>query len=146
MTTEEICSLIEKIDGMSREMIGDYISQLRSNNISGLVLSNCDLKELKAILRMKFGDWELFRCMVETLKNDGNSFLNASDEQSFKISKRNLSKDPMFGGRESTPPKSKTGYLPTIQGSLEHSREDATPGSEENVKESNVRILRLLNF
>ena len=97
---------------------------------------------------MKFGDWELFRCLVEALKNDSNSFSNASDEQSYKLAKRNLSKDPLFGGRESTPPKSKTCYLPTIQGSLERSREDATPGSEENAEviESNVRILTLVLF
>ena len=34
------------------------------HNISGRVLLNCNLEELKQLVAMNFGDWELFRVAV----------------------------------------------------------------------------------
>lgn len=38
------------------------------NNISGRVLLNCNLDELKSLSGMSFGDWELFRVAVLALR------------------------------------------------------------------------------
>lgn len=38
------------------------------NNVSGRVLLNCNLDELKALSGMSFGDWELFRVAVLALR------------------------------------------------------------------------------
>jgi len=49
-------------------MVGDYGQRLRDNNINGTVLLSCDLAELKPVLQMAFGDWVLFRSLVELLR------------------------------------------------------------------------------
>lgn len=41
---------------------------IAENNISGLVLLTCDLDELKVVLVMRFGDWQLFRSMIQELR------------------------------------------------------------------------------
>jgi hypothetical protein len=41
---------------------------IRSNHISGRVLAACDLDELRAVLGLNFGDWNLFRLAVLSLR------------------------------------------------------------------------------
>lgn len=45
-----------------------YGSTLIENNICGRVLFNCNLEELKKLCGMSFGDWELFRLAILTLR------------------------------------------------------------------------------
>ncbi len=44
------------------------IRVIRSNHISGRVLAACDLDELRAVLGLNFGDWNLFRLAVLSLR------------------------------------------------------------------------------
>lgn len=45
-----------------------YARTLIDNNVSGRVLLNCNLDELKTLSGMSFGDWELFRVAVLALR------------------------------------------------------------------------------
>lgn len=42
---------------------------LQENAISGRVLKHCDLVELKCLMGLSFGHWELFRLLVTTLRD-----------------------------------------------------------------------------
>lgn len=42
---------------------------LQQNAISGRVLMHCDLSELKALLGLSFGHWEIFRLLVNCLRD-----------------------------------------------------------------------------
>lgn len=47
----------------------DRLSQsLMENAISGRVLIHCDLIELKAVLGLSFGHWEIFRLLINCLR------------------------------------------------------------------------------
>lgn len=41
---------------------------LQQNAISGRVLMHCDLAELKSILGLSFGYWEIFRLLINCLR------------------------------------------------------------------------------
>lgn len=43
-------------------------TNLLNHSISGRVLQNCDLNELKQILELSFGHWEVFRLLITTLR------------------------------------------------------------------------------
>jgi len=68
MTVTDVINMVGRVDGFNRQMIDDYGRRLAENNINGAVLLSCDLTELKAVLQMAFGDWVLFRSMVESLR------------------------------------------------------------------------------
>jgi len=38
-----------------------YCETINNQNISGAVLAHCSVGDLKPILKMNFGDWELFQ-------------------------------------------------------------------------------------
>ena len=63
-----VCQLLQRLDGMHKEKIPIYMQEIRKHNINGFVLKNCELPELKNVLNMNFGDWELFRALVNTLR------------------------------------------------------------------------------
>ena len=46
-----------------------YVRTLTDHNISGRVLLHCDLDELKKLSGMTFGDWELFRIAILSLRD-----------------------------------------------------------------------------
>nr|KAG5701758.1 hypothetical protein BaRGS_000748 [Batillaria attramentaria] len=50
---------------------------VRENNVSGLVLENCDLRELQPILNMRFGDWQLFRAAILSLRDWDPSIMDS---------------------------------------------------------------------
>lgn len=43
-------------------------TNLQNHSISGRVLQNCDLNELKQILELSFGHWEVFRLLITTMR------------------------------------------------------------------------------
>lgn len=48
----------------------DRLAQsLMENAISGRVLIHCDLNELKAVLGLNFGHWEIFRLLISCLRD-----------------------------------------------------------------------------
>ncbi|XP_075221124.1 ankyrin repeat-rich membrane spanning isoform X1 [Lycorma delicatula] len=68
LSTEGVCHLLSKIEELQAESIPRYINLIQTNNISGRVLMYCDFEELKKVLQMNFGDWELFRMVVASLR------------------------------------------------------------------------------
>ncbi len=61
-----------RLEGLNQDNITEYQDRLRHNNVNGMVLYNCDVTELKGVMNMNFGDWELFRAMVESLRDASN--------------------------------------------------------------------------
>jgi hypothetical protein len=66
MTVNDVCDEIEN----SIELLNDqykqvYKTAVKENNINGKVLACCNLQDLKAELKMTFGDWELFKNWVQ---------------------------------------------------------------------------------
>jgi len=68
MSVGDVVNLVGSIDGFNQRMLDDYGQRLFENNINGTVLMSCDLAELKPVLQMAFGDWVLFRSLVESLR------------------------------------------------------------------------------
>lgn len=66
-TVEDVCNLLEKLKGINSNHVKGYQASIRDNNVSGLVLSMCDLSELQPIIGMRFGDWQLFRSAINAL-------------------------------------------------------------------------------
>lgn len=72
LTVDGVVALLRQLDGFDMSMIDRYATSLRSNNINGKVLANCeseDLNELKKLLNFNFGDWLLFKRQVIENKN-----------------------------------------------------------------------------
>ena len=65
---EGVCSLLAVLKGVAPAILADYKKCVRENNISGLVLQNCDIEELRPILAMRFGDWQLFKAAILSLR------------------------------------------------------------------------------
>ncbi len=68
MAVEQVCQLLSKLEGLNKANLGRYTNSFVENNINGTVLLHCELHELKDVLHMTFGDWELFRAMIENLR------------------------------------------------------------------------------
>lgn len=68
MSVDDVIHLMGQIDGFNQRMIDDYGCRLTDSNVNGTVLASCDLVELKPVLQMAFGDWVLFRSLVEYLR------------------------------------------------------------------------------
>ncbi|XP_066998257.1 kinase D-interacting substrate of 220 kDa B [Anabrus simplex] len=68
LSVDGVCALLSKIEDMNASMVPRYSNLLREHNINGRVLLHCDLEELKKIMQMSFGDWELFRMIITSLR------------------------------------------------------------------------------
>ncbi|KAH9492624.1 hypothetical protein Btru_024102 [Bulinus truncatus] len=66
-SVDDVCELLSRLKGLSPEHLSEYQASIRENNISGLVLTMCDLSELQPVIKMRFGDWQLFRSAIQTL-------------------------------------------------------------------------------
>ena len=49
---------------MSTLNLDTYKTEIMLHNINGVVLVECDLNELKPVLSMRFGDWQLFQSTI----------------------------------------------------------------------------------
>ncbi|XP_034654132.1 kinase D-interacting substrate of 220 kDa isoform X4 [Drosophila subobscura] len=67
LTVEGVISLLERIDDMKPAM-PKLSPVLRDNAINGRVLKHCDMPDLKSVLGLSFGHWELFRLLITTLR------------------------------------------------------------------------------
>ncbi|XP_034480045.1 kinase D-interacting substrate of 220 kDa isoform X5 [Drosophila innubila] len=68
LTVEGVVSLLERIEDLkpTLQKLGPV---LRDNAINGRVLKHCELTDLKAVLGLSFGHWELFRLLITTLRD-----------------------------------------------------------------------------
>ncbi|XP_058810678.1 kinase D-interacting substrate of 220 kDa B-like [Phymastichus coffea] len=68
LTVDALCNLLDNIQDLNPNQIPYYREIIKENNITGRVLLHCDLQELKNVLKMSFGDWELFRMVIISLR------------------------------------------------------------------------------
>ncbi|XP_053965954.1 kinase D-interacting substrate of 220 kDa B isoform X2 [Anastrepha ludens] len=68
LTVEGVISLIERVDDL-RPALPKLSPILRENAINGRVLKYCDINDLKGVLGLNFGHWELFRLLINTLRD-----------------------------------------------------------------------------
>lgn len=69
LSLDGIINLISSLENINKNRLPEYNKVLTQNNINGLVLLTCDLNELKDVLKMSFGDWELFRVAILSLRD-----------------------------------------------------------------------------
>lgn len=61
-----------------------YAANLRAHNISGMVLLHCDMRELKPVMEMNFGDWEIFQALVQSMR-DHEHHVKKHDDQPIRL-------------------------------------------------------------
>lgn len=68
LSVEGLTALLKEIEEL--ETAFDRLAQaLDENAISGRVLMHCDLIELKSLLGLSFGHWEIFRLLINCLRD-----------------------------------------------------------------------------
>lgn len=77
METQDISELLERISGLNPSQLPVYQQAVLDNNINGTVLTMCDLDDLGKCLQMKFGDWQLFKSAIQSLR-DAEAFPSAT--------------------------------------------------------------------
>ncbi|XP_076638415.1 ankyrin repeat-rich membrane spanning isoform X1 [Colletes latitarsis] len=68
LTVNGVCDLIDRIESLNHNQAPQYKNVIKENNINGRVLLHCETQELKKVLKMAFGDWELFRMVIVSLR------------------------------------------------------------------------------
>lgn len=61
--------MLNSLSNIDKNKVKDYCANLAAININGRVLLTCDLDELRKVINMGFGDWELFRVAVLALRD-----------------------------------------------------------------------------
>uniref|UniRef100_A0AAG5DLJ4 KAP NTPase domain-containing protein n=1 Tax=Anopheles atroparvus TaxID=41427 RepID=A0AAG5DLJ4_ANOAO len=72
LTVEQLIDLLGQVNDLkpTMERTGPI---LRENAISGRVLTYCNLDELKSVLQLNFGHWEMFKLLVTALRQSNNA-------------------------------------------------------------------------
>jgi len=72
MSVLDLCEYIDLNEMMKSDFKQVYKTTIKECNLNGRVLSFCDLNELKDILKMSFGDWQLFKnwIQIKRVEND----------------------------------------------------------------------------
>lgn len=73
LTVKDVCDRLLSLDGLDKHAIPRYQARIAEHNINGHVLLQCELEELKEVLGMTFGDWQLFRIMVLQMRGQSSS-------------------------------------------------------------------------
>ncbi|XP_071489688.1 uncharacterized protein [Diadema antillarum] len=73
LTVKDVCDRLLSLDGIDKHSIPRYQTRIAEHNINGPVLLQCDLDELKIVLDMTFGDWQLFKAMVLQMRGQALS-------------------------------------------------------------------------
>ncbi|KAK4875156.1 hypothetical protein RN001_011578 [Aquatica leii] len=80
LSVDGICKLLNKIEDLDSKSLTKYKEVIKDNNINGKVLLHCDLIELKKLLQMSFGDWEMFRVLIVSLREYEMTRVTKHDE------------------------------------------------------------------
>lgn len=83
---DSVCNMIKDMEGISQAMVSTYCSVIKNQNLSGPVLSHCELKDLKSVMCMNFGDWETFRMVIQSLRTLEKKAYRDSRNVKFTIS------------------------------------------------------------
>uniref|UniRef100_A0A8B9RNY9 Kinase D-interacting substrate 220a n=1 Tax=Astyanax mexicanus TaxID=7994 RepID=A0A8B9RNY9_ASTMX len=65
LSIEGVCERLRQIDGLDDSMLEQYTTTVKKANINGRVLCQCNLDELRKEMNMNFGDWHLFKAVLE---------------------------------------------------------------------------------
>ncbi|CAG0880463.1 unnamed protein product [Cyprideis torosa] len=138
-SVEDVCGMVSLL-GLSK----DYSDVFQEHNLNGSVLLCCCLKELKEVLGMRFGDWEIFQQLL--------LYLKALSQENLHPPTSPLQAAPLNQGAESATPStspvtSSHKFSPiekqvtledqTIQGALQTlSEEDADSNGDSDDKET----------
>ncbi|XP_077502439.1 ankyrin repeat-rich membrane spanning [Amblyomma americanum] len=68
LTVEGVSNLLEGLEGIDKSRVPDYQGTLTRHNIHGQVLLTCNISELREVLAMTFGDWEIFKMAILSLR------------------------------------------------------------------------------
>lgn len=72
MKLEAVLNLVRKIDIPSNRL-DSILEKFYEHHLSGLVLTQCPIAEIKEKINLPLGDWTLIRLLIETLKVFGSS-------------------------------------------------------------------------
>ncbi|CAI9732185.1 kinase D-interacting substrate of 220 kDa-like [Octopus vulgaris] len=102
-SVQDVCNLLSKIQGIKEENLITYSKLVETNNVSGLVLLCCDFDELKCVMCMRFGDWQLFRAMVQELRDQEVAQLLSPNYRSNAAETPSSSRNNHFSQMKSKP-------------------------------------------
>ncbi|VDK46804.1 unnamed protein product, partial [Dibothriocephalus latus] len=101
MNVTDVCELLAAIADLPTSNCTMYQSRMRQQNITGLVLSVCDLEKLRTEMQMNFGDWQLFRTLVLYLRQlEGANLLSSAANGSGRPTRHSETRSP--GGNTSS--------------------------------------------
>jgi len=67
MSMERVVALVSQLD-IAADRLNPIVHRLRNANLTGLVLTSCDLIAVRDTLQPNLGDWTLIRLLIETLR------------------------------------------------------------------------------
>eukprot|EP00092_Neocalanus_flemingeri_P007739 GFUD01008355.1.p1 GENE.GFUD01008355.1~~GFUD01008355.1.p1 ORF type:complete len:1621 (+),score=387.09 GFUD01008355.1:109-4971(+) len=70
LVVAQVCDLVKAVDGISVEKSSSYCTIIKNSNINGKVLQNCDISELRTVIGMNFGDWEMFKMTLIAMRTN----------------------------------------------------------------------------
>lgn len=85
LSVDGVCKLLSKIEDLNAAAVKQYTDIIRDNNINGRVLLHCDLDELKKLLNMSFGDWEMFKVVIVSLREHELTSVMKQDESNRNV-------------------------------------------------------------
>eukprot|EP00057_Strongylocentrotus_purpuratus_P024380 XP_011678854.1 PREDICTED: kinase D-interacting substrate of 220 kDa isoform X3 [Strongylocentrotus purpuratus] len=94
LTVKDVCDRLLSLDGIDKHSIPRYQTRIAEHHINGHVLLQCELDELKTVLDMTFGDWQLFKSMVMQMRGMAMSAAATPHSPS------QASSDPLVDGEE----------------------------------------------
>lgn len=68
LSCEDFINLLSQVQEL-KTTIEKLAPILRENAINGRVLMYCDLNELKSVLQLNFGNWEIFKLLIQSLRD-----------------------------------------------------------------------------
>lgn len=99
LTCEDFVTLLSSV-GELKSTIDKLAPILRENAITGRVLLYCDLHELKSVLSLNFGNWEIFKLLIMSLREIENT---AKTIPTVKTDSREVN-DGASGSQQQAPP------------------------------------------
>lgn len=85
LSVDGVCKLLSKIEDLNAAAVKQYVEVIRQNNINGRVLLHCDLDELKKLLKMTFGDWEMFKVVIVSMREHELTSVMKQDESNRNV-------------------------------------------------------------
>ena len=145
-----MAELLRSQDKLDKKKIDNYVTMIEENNINGQVLFTCDLKELKETMNMSFGDWELFRVLILTLREHEMDNLNFGPKNEDKVvtcsTSASSKQTTSLKTAGSSPPSLKVSDSLTTKVSKSTSDANEVPPTSTRTKNSSILEKQVYNF